>query len=1165
MRPDPGASPLHRLCRSLLRMLAAGLGVFGFVPTAFCEIPPNPNTIVVTADDTVFTEGSSGGRYQSFRIHLSSSVEAPFSLEFRTEADTAQAVTDFMPRSGIVTFPAGASDLAISVFVLADRIAEATESFRLILSNPPPGVVLAKSIAVATVLDDDLPTVRAGESYRVEGNQGPAIARLPLTLSNPSDRPVSVRYTTFEETARTEEDYIPSQDTAVFPPGTITTFVDLTVLGDAITEGHESFRVRLDRPENASVTGEDGRIIILDDDPLPTAEVQSEPVIEGASATPSAEFIIHLTRPSSQDVRLAFETRDDTARAGADYISQSGVVTIPAGQSEARIAVPILDDGVAEPDEVFRLVITSTDGVPSMPETFPISILDDDQVPSVSVTGSTALEGDGNGNGAPFLEFEVRLSSPPRGVVSVDYTTEGGTASATHDFTPISGKLTFAVFNGRVASHILKVPLLPDTDVEDNETVLLRLMAPVDVVLGTATATGTILNDDGPAVSIRDLSLLEPETGTTQAVVEWSLAHPATTPVTIGYRTADGTATAPDDYQTTQGIVRFAPGDTRQTISVEVREDGIAEATEFFEILPDAPSGATLLRDRARVTLLDRDVESFAVDAEPQVEGSSGSPVARFRIQLSGPTFARTSVHFHTEDVTARGGTDYVPISGTLEFPPGTTERIVEIPIVADQVAEASEEFRLVLTDPVLATISTNSANLILLDDDPEPVIQVEDVVAAECSGQQGEAAVTLRLSSRTDQPVRVAYLTTDGTATSGIDFTASEGIAEFSRSAGVATIRVPLACDGVDEPAEYFNLRLTDAENALLLRSNVRAQIIDSDLPALAAEGASYLEGDAEFGILEIPISLTSATEETVSVRYSTVPGSATVGVDFSAASGWVVFPPFTTRQVLRLAIGGDAIPEAPEQFFVHFENPFGATLAGDRIAVTIEDNDLPELLLSETTVTEGPAPGNTAVVQVSLSSPSPIAVLVEFSTLAGTATAGQDFAPTNGTLLFPPGSTQQTISIPILDDNRAETTETLLVRLSNPANARIRNAEATVTLLDDERPPPPVLTVVDAALNEGDSGWSFVPLTLILSASNPAPVSVDITTDPESAAVGQDFLARTERVSFPAGTRTQTVFFTIVGDLVREPDESFGVVLSRPLNATLQRTRAQVTIRND
>ncbi|MCC7376140.1 MAG: hypothetical protein IT581_15890, partial [Verrucomicrobiales bacterium] len=257
--------------------------------------------------------------------------------------------------------------------------------------------------------------------------------------------------------------------------------------------------------------------------------------------------------------------------------------------------------------------------------------------------------------------------------------------------------------------------------------------------------------------------------------------------------------------------------------------------------------------------------------------------------------------------------------------------------------------------------------------------------------------------------------------------------------------------------------------------------------------------------------------------------------------------------------------IPETTESFEVRFDRPSGVQLTRDHLQVTLEDNDLAELAFSDIAVTEGSASENAARILVTLSNPSPIEVGVDYATLSGTATSGRDFSPTQGHLQFAPGTTNATIIVPILDDALAEPTESFTVRLSKATNATVRNAESLVTILDDERPLPPTVSVLDASQNEGDDGWSFLPILLVLSSTNSAPGSVDLASAPESATAGQDFLTLSERVVFPAGTRTQTVFLTLVGDLRRETNETLAVVLSRPSNATLGRARAQITIRDD
>jgi uncharacterized delta-60 repeat protein len=93
-------------------------------------------------------------------------------------------------------------------------------------------------------------------------------------------------------------------------------------------------------------------------------------------------------------------------------------------------------------------------------------------------------------------------------------------------------------------------------------------------------------------------------------------------------------------------------------------------------------------------------------------------------------------------------------------------------------------------------------------------------------------------------------------------------------------------------------------------------------------------------------------------------------------------------------------------------------------------------------------------------------LAVTVGFATSPGTATAGADYAATNGTLHFAPGETNQTLIVAILDDGLVEDAETFQLLLSNPAGGAALGAQisATVTIADDELP-----TVVDASFNPG------------------------------------------------------------------------------------------------
>src|SRR5262249_10690037 len=122
-----------------------------------------------------------------------------------------------------------------------------------------------------------------------------------------------------------------------------------------------------------------------------------------------------------------------------------------------------------------------------------------------------------------------------------------------------------------------------------NETFCVRLSQPSWATLADAEGQGTIRNDDKPAISVANVSLIEGNSGTTYAVFTLSLSVPTTQQVTVNFATANGTATAGSDYTARSGAVTFAPGVTAQTVSVAVTGDTLVESDETFKLLLSSP------------------------------------------------------------------------------------------------------------------------------------------------------------------------------------------------------------------------------------------------------------------------------------------------------------------------------------------------------------------------------------------------------------------------------------------------------------------------------------------------------------------------------------------------------------------------------------------------
>ena len=201
------------------------------------------------------------------------------------------------------------------------------------------------------------------------------------------------------------------------------------------------------------------------------------------------------------------------------------------------------------------------------------------------------------------------------------------------------------------------------------------------------------------------------------------------------------------------------------------------------------------------------------------------------------------------------------------------------------------------------------------------------------------------------------------------------------------------------------------------------------------------------------------------------------------------------------------------------------------------------PALRISDVTVDEGDSGTTPATLTVSMDRASTQEVTVGWSTVDGTATAG-DFAAGNGTLTFAPGETSEQVTIGVTGDQADEPDETFTVHLSNATGATIADADGVVTILDDDGTPP-TLRIGDAAGPEGNVGTTPATLTVTLDQASTQPVTVPWTTTPGTAGV-DDFVAASGELTFAPGETSEQITVQTRGDRTPEGSESFLVELT-------------------
>jgi hypothetical protein len=203
--------------------------------------------------------------------------------------------------------------------------------------------------------------------------------------------------------------------------------------------------------------------------------------------------------------------------------------------------------------------------------------------------------------------------------------------------------------------------------------------------------------------------------------------------------------------------------------------------------------------------------------------------------------------------------------------------------------------------------------------------------------------------------------------------------------------------------------------------------------------------------GTVTITTTLSSASGLDVMVSF-TVGGTAMGGgVEHDLADGTITIPAGAQTASVTFNVVDDALNEEDKTVVVTLGTPTNATLGTiSTQTITIHDDDAaPVLMMSQTSVTVDENVG-TLTLSVTLSSASSLPITVNYATGGGTAVAGINYTASSGTLTFTPGTTSQTISIPILSTSEDEYSSTFLVSLSAPTNASIGAGVTTVTITD-------------------------------------------------------------------------------------------------------------------
>jgi len=546
-------------------------------------------------------------------------------------------------------------------------------------------------------------------------------------------------------------------------------------------------------------------------------------------ATPPQVELDPVTTPS-QDSTPSFSGSADPGLGDVtiDVWASSNIATSPLHAYAASVDgvtgsfVATVPDGDALPDGRYTVQAWQADAAGNVGRSIAAPLTIAGSLPSLSIDDVVMLEGDA---GETDAVFHVTLSGAAGHPVTVNASTEGGSATSGGDFTPASVPLTF---DPGTTSLEVRVPVTGDVLHESNETFNVVLGSAVGATPADATGKATIVDEEGRfSISVGDASVTEGNADTTAAMFSVSLSAPPLPgeTLTVTVATVDGTATAAGtDYVPAQQQLVFTleTGQT-QVVAVQVNGDTAVEPNEGFDLkLFGSSSNASIADSRGTATIVNDDGKpgpapssSLALGDATVLEGDSGHVTAAFEVTLSPAATKSITVDVATANATAMAGTDYVTASQTLTFAPGETTLTFDVPVVGDLLHEGPETFLVKLSSAKGAHVADAQGTGTIVDEEGPFVVSVSDVTLAE-----GDAAGTtveefvLALSAGpiAGEVVSVRVGTVDGTAVATSDYGAvpPTTVTWHAGDPLVRTIDVIVNGDGAVERNETLSLTLS-------------------------------------------------------------------------------------------------------------------------------------------------------------------------------------------------------------------------------------------------------------------------------------------------------------------------------------------------------------------
>jgi len=603
-----------------------------------------------------------------------------------------------------------------------------------------------------------------------------------------------------------------------------------------------------------------------------------------------------------------------------------------------------------------------------------------------------------------------------------------------------------------------------------------------------------------------ELTVSEAE-GTVKVTVELSLSNGYSKTVTVAYATGDGSATATGDYTPVNGTLTFLPGERSKTFNIAVRDDGLKETNERFQLTLSNLANATLDGPSvATVTITDSDappVVRFA-SAARTVDESVG-PVAA-TIELSTPSAINISVPYTVQGFSVPGTaslSDHTLRAGTLFIPAGATSVRLRFELVDDRIDEDRETISLFLGTPTNAQLGNPSIyTLTVNDNDTAGVAIAPQQFTLDEGGASASASYSVVLES---QPV--ANVTINLSPNRELAVKPAQLVFTPANWSTPQTIQLAAVDDKIDEDGDGNLTPHTGRVAHLVSSADPKYSALANIDPVLATirdnDTAGVLVAPKRLDLSEQPATLNHRgpynvrlTSEPVAPVTITIAGDAQVTVSPTSltftAGNWNV------DQTVTVTAIDDAVDElnphgAETNHRVTSADPNYNNFPVGPVLITIADDDVSGVLIAPTSL-------NLSEIPSALNHKRPYTVRLTSQPIADvtlTLTPDAQVTVSPATLSFTAGNwnVAQTVIVTAVNDDVDEDGNGTFI----PPASRVNHAVASVDPnYNAPTSPFTVLPLIVTITDNDNAGVLITPTTLNVVEGNTTSYEVRLTSKP-------------------------------------------------------------------